>query len=158
MKLINAAISDGPVIPDKLKGRIDIKTTIRLSPREIEALYNALFSLDIALRSDDALNPDDHITIVLFDSDIVSFEFEDQETFGNQVNLVFLPVHRWRARNLNIVQMTVCILEEFCHHFWDIRDEYLVTDKVYELLQYLWPNVPKSAFYNLRSLPYDTHR
>ena len=148
MKLINATSSDGPVIPDKLKGRIDIKTTIRLLPAEIKALYDALFALDIALSCDNSLNPNDCVTVVLFNDDVVSFEFEDLGVLGSHINLVLLPVHRWRAHSLNIVQMTVCTLEEFCHHFWDIRDEHLVEDKVFELLQYLYPSAPKSVFYN----------
>lgn len=117
MKLINATTSDGPVIPDKLKGRIDIRTTIRLLPVEIKALYDALFALDIALSHDNSLNPNDHVTVVLLNDNVVSFELEDPKVLGNQINLVLLPVHRWRASSLNIAQMTVCILEEFCHHF-----------------------------------------
>lgn len=148
MKLINATISVGPVIPDRLKNRIDIRTTIRLLPAEIDALHNALFALDVALTYDNSLNPNDYVTVVLFNEDVVSFEIENPEVLGNHVNLVLLPVHRWRAHSLNIVQMTVCTLEEFCHHFWDIRDEHLVEDKVFELLQYLYPNAPKSVFYN----------
>ena len=134
MMLSNAITTKGPVIPQSLIGIIDFKSTCVLMDREISAFNSALIALSKAIDSDRAVHPDDSVTVILCDSDSVSFDFDEPTVLGNHISLIFCYLHRWRTRNLNALQMITCILEEFCHHFWKIRDENLVQYKVLSML------------------------
>ena len=148
MDLVNAVVTKCPRIPSPLSNRLIITTTCPLLPEEIQVFNNAFCALSLALSADKSVNPNMYINLVFTDSDTVSMSISDGDEWGYYVPMAIYPVHRWRMKNMNHIGMLACALEELCHHFWSIRDELLVQDKVIELIQTIMPNVRKSDVYN----------
>lgn len=148
MRLIDSVATIGPAMPNSLKNRVSFRTTCVLYENEIIAFNDALQALAVAIESDDQIFAEDSVTVILCDRDSVAFDFDDPEILGNHINLIFCFLHRWRIRSLNILQMTTCMLEEFCHHFWAIRDEIRVKYKVLEVIQHIHPSVQLSDVYS----------
>lgn len=154
MKLERSVSSVMPAPPDHLKNRVYFATTCALSDDEILAFLNVYSGLDKLLVSDESVNPNAYISIICTDSDTFSLTL-DPGFLGNQINLAILPIHRWRERNLSIMQMETCIAEELCHYFWNIRDENLVQFQVLSLLRHIHPNAQLSDAYNPHWKPDD---
>lgn len=146
MLLDSAVTSPGPHIPERLKNRLFPITTCILRQGEISAFTLAFHALDLALASDPSVPSGLWANVLFVDRDSVTLNL-DPGILGNHLPLVIYPLHRWRERELDSVHMMACALEELCHHFWSIRDETLVKDKVIELIQLVFPKIERSDIF-----------
>lgn len=85
--------------------------------------------------------------MIIFDKNILSFEFEDHKTLGNYASFIFYPIHRWRSGDYSDMQILVCILEELAHCFWLISDETEVKYRVTEIVNLLLPGITIEQLY-----------
>lgn len=70
---------------------------------------------------------------VITDKSKVTFEMDD-DAEGSRLNLVFFPINRWEEKKRTDYIILGAILEEFCHHFWNIEDEAIVKRKVIDIM------------------------
>lgn len=138
-----------PALPISLRNRVFFVSTCALTPKEETVFSTALSVLAYALSEDKTVNPKLWVNVYIIDRDTVSFTLDNPKDYGLHVPLILLPIHRWRASNYNSLGMYACILEEFCHHFWCIRDEVDVKLKTFSLIQRIFPTIQFSDLYNL---------
>jgi len=73
------------------------------------------------------------VTAVITDKKKITFEM-DEDAGGSRLNLVFYPINHWLDSEWTDYIILGAILEEFCHHFWNIEDEAIVKRKVIDIM------------------------
>lgn len=139
--------SDRIRVPDKLIGRIRFVDKCHLQPLEIAAINASLYALDRAIANDNSIAPDADVNLIFSSTDSLNLFQGNPGVMGHCYQLVVYYVHRWRLQNLPLNTMVVVILEELCHHFWNIRDEVRVKYKVLELYHHIDPSIEMQDLY-----------
>lgn len=148
MLLCNSIRTASPYIVESLKDRITLLSTCVLSEKE-QIFFGKAFAA-LAAEIDKCPPPCNHahVNIIFADNDFVNIQVETNE-MGLYVPIIIYPLHKIRAANYTDLKFYAIIFEELAHCFWFIRDEYLVQDKVIDLLRHISPNVQKSDVYNM---------
>lgn len=133
-------------VPPQFAKIANIVPLCDLRPNE-KCLFEHACKLVITQLYSDAVTPPDMPTnIFLTDKDDISICF-DHNQFGSYFVGIFYPLHKWRAANLTDRQITTCMVEEMCHVFWRIRDEYQVNFKVLDVMRIDHPELTLETLY-----------
>ncbi|MCA0980251.1 hypothetical protein [Exiguobacterium aestuarii] len=73
------------------------------------------------------------LNAIISDQKMITFEL-DEEAGGYRTNLVFYPINFWIENQWSDYAILASVLEEYCHHFWNIEDEALVKRKVVDIM------------------------
>lgn len=136
-------------LPSYFNGRIAVSTTCRFTPMESMAIEKA-FSMTAEVAKTDMvpIRQIEGLNAIFVKEDSFSFVI-DSNHCGNEVRFVLYPVHRWREKNYNDIQIMTCVVEELAHAIWLIHDEDAVKNKVVEIFRTVYPNISKNDLYNL---------
>lgn len=144
-----------PPIPEDFSRKLTWSGYCQLTQREQSLFTSAFCAFFEAYNANPPREPEITTNIIISDRDTISISYNNPDDLGTTIRFIIYPVHRWRARRLNDLQIMTCILEELCHMFFTIDDEFQVQDAVVACLKYLLPNVSKSVVYNLNWMPDD---
>lgn len=136
--------------PEQIVKKLSAAITCELTEREIILINGAIKALSnqLELENKSDLRP---VGLVFTDSDEVTYSLEENQ-LGSAFSVCTYMVHKWRKNNYNDWKILAIILEELCHHFWNIEDEFIVTEKVLEVVRRIDPAVEMHDLYNLKEL------
>lgn len=126
---------------------IQVGATCELTDAEIRAFDSAMALLYGGLQTDRMYPPVRRAIIYFIGEDSFTLSLPNPLTYGGYASIIIYPVSRWRAKCFSNNQMVVVMLEELCHCFYDIRDEYLVKEKVTALIRREFPNMTLNSLY-----------
>lgn len=126
-----------------------IVVTCDLRPNEKDTFETACRYVMTQLRSDGVTPPEVFVNIIFAAEDDVVLRFEPSH-YGACFTGIYYPVHKWRARDLNDLQIMTCMVEEMCHIFWCIQDEDKVKYKVLDVIRVGHPKLNLEDLYPYR--------
>lgn len=124
-----------PNISDfEISSKINFISTINLSEQEILLFRLGVLGIQRQLTKENInIESLPKVTAVITDRKKLTFEL-DEDAGGSRLNLVFYPINHWKDNEWNDYIKLGAILEEFCHHFWNIEDEAIVKRKVIDIM------------------------
>lgn len=129
-------------IPSNLSDKIKIYIQCVPTSQEYIAINGALYALGQAFLVSPPIHHSAQLNVFILDRDAVTITSSNPGCVGLQLNCALLFLHRWRDLHFDQTMMIATAAEEFCHFFWEIKDEILVLYKVRDLLHILAPGVP----------------
>lgn len=125
----------------------------QLTDEEINCFDIAVSLLKQALIDDGMFPPKEYAIVFFYDEDIISIKVCEPLEQGAHANMIFYPVHHWRRENYAHNDLVVIMLEELCHCFWQIQDEYIVKQKVTSIIQRNHPNLTMDSLFARFHIP-----
>ena len=132
---------------------IQVSATCELTEAEIRAFDSAMALLYGGLLADGIYPPVRRAIVYFIGEDSFTLSLPNPLTYGGYTSIIIYPVNRWRAKRFSNNQMVVIMLEELCHCFYDIYDEYIVKEKVTALIQREFPRMTLNSLYVGFSVP-----
>lgn len=134
-------LTQRPIIPKILKGRITIVSNCKLKESEIHLFNTSLQCVANHLIKDNIKLEDYYsLNIIFTETGCFSFHENDEYNNGSQFYSAVYRMNKLRKIDVNIFTMFVYI-EELAHYFWRIYDETAVKYKVVEILNDIVPNL-----------------
>lgn len=125
-------------IPLPLNNWIDIRTKVVLSERIRHIFSDCCFWVQEKIIND-KIERDFHVTII-FDSHCdLHITTTGGKFLGTQFSAIIYPVQDWIDEGLNERTIAVSIIEEMCHYFWNIHDEWEVQRYVVDVYKLAFP-------------------
>lgn len=146
--LVGAITGPGPNIDKRLVGKLFVLATIPIDEDIKKLLAMGFWGVAEQLDSDHLLNNLPRINCFITPFGDVSINLDDNQ-FGMHMAMAVYPVQKWRDSNLGELHMLLCIVEELCHHYWNIEDEVEVNYKVLEVIKRIVPKTEMSDLYNV---------
>lgn len=146
--LVNAKEVKGPKIDPRLKNKLYFKTTCDLSDELIKLFSVSIWAIAEEIEEEKLLEEEKLISCIncmTIDSDEFTIKIDNNQ-LAMTVSLAVYPIHKWTE--LTEIGICVNIIEELCHHYWNITDEVEVNFKVIKVLKRIYPNIKMSHVYN----------
>lgn len=122
-------------------------STVTLSEPEINAFDFAFSLFEQAVSSENLVLPSIPVAVYLTSDGSFSLQFVNNADLALYQRMIVIAVDRWRVLGLHPLFISVILLEELCHCFWDISDESLVKDKVVSIFQQQLPFLDRNYLY-----------
>lgn len=150
MVLNNWVETLGPSVPAELIGKFEAVASYELKEREAKLFTLALKAIVSELKKDKIEFKNLHkVTAIITKDGEFTLSISDKNTLGIRVCLAVYAVERWRKLNFNDNQILLVILEELCHHYWNIENETIVKYKVYNIIKNIFPGTTFEQFYTI---------
>lgn len=153
MSTLKGALSGvvGPIIDKRLEGKLFLLTTVPIEENVRNLLTMGFWGVAEQLEEDGLLADLVRINCFVTQYGDVSIKLDDNQE-GCHMALAIYPVQKWRNLQRTELQMLTCIVEELCHHYWNIEDEVRVNYKVLDIIKRILPNsnIQMSDLYNLQ--------
>lgn len=138
----------GPLIDARLNGKIIFNTTIQIPDKVRILMSKSFWAVAEELEQDQKL---ENITIVncivTSNGDYTIKHDEEQLAYYVYPTIVY-PIQNWTDLNCSEVHVLLFVIEELCHHFWNIDDEVEVNYKVHEVMKRIIPSIKLEDLYN----------
>lgn len=122
-------------------------STVTLSESEIYAFDFAFTLFEQAVSSENIALPSVPVAVYLTSDGSFSLRFVNNSDLALYQRMIVIAVDRWRSLCLQPLFVSVILLEELCHCFWNISDESLVKDKVVSLFHQQLPFLDRTFLY-----------
>lgn len=152
-KLVGGLNTAKPVIDKRLFNKLVLLTTVELKDTIIRVLNLGFWGIAEQLDSEGMLIDIPRVNcIVTLDGSFSIILDEEQQ--GCHMSLVIYPIQKWENANYTELKMLTCVVEELCHHFWNIEDEVKVSYKVLEVIRRIFPykDVKMANLFNIKWL------
>ena len=145
-----------PQVPLPMVTTMSVCSTCEISERLIK-LFNKSFlavayqlHLDGILSNDEILQESLHpIMCVISNDDTCTFKI-DESTLASVVSIAFYCISKWDGYDDKHICMF--IIEELCHHFWNITNELDVNFKVFDILKHIFSDIRISDVYSIQAM------
>lgn len=146
--LVNCKEGMGPTIDPRLKNKLYFNTTCELNDKLIKLFSTSIWAVAEELEKEKLLEEEkliSRINCITIDSDEFTIKLDNNQ-LAMRVSLAVYPIHKWTK----LTDVTICtnIIEELCHHYWNISDEVEVNFKVIKVLKRICPNIKMGDIYN----------
>lgn len=137
-----------PKVEGELKNHLRFLSTCEISD-DILKIMAVCINETSKLMSEEGMfeNPNSipTVNIIISDSDTISLKLSAEQLAIN-THLIFYNLDRLKPHPEHIQCMI--IIEELCHIFWNIKSEFDVNFKVYEITKRIYPNLKIFDYYN----------
>lgn len=126
-------------LPTPLYNWIDIRTKILLDER-IQSIFSACcFGVQQKIIDDNIANSNFRVSII-FDAHFdVHITGTDGIFLGTQFSMIIYPVQDWLEGNYSDRVIALSIIEEMCHYFWNVSDEWEIQKYVVKVYKRAFP-------------------
>ncbi|MFT8312941.1 MAG: hypothetical protein ABF633_01655 [Clostridium sp.] len=90
---------------------------------------------------------------VFTDGEEITFTLKENQ-FGAHLHFCWYPVEKWLKNDYSNTEIIKCILEEFCHFYWNIEDEVEVCYKVLEIMKRIDDRLKLEDLYDDNNIEY----
>lgn len=139
----------GDIVTEYFSDSIQVFSTIKLTEEELGTFGLVLSLVETQLKKDGIQKKDLKSVNVLF-TPYNEFSVKREETdnsYGCKVSLILYPVQLWRDKNLRADMIAIAMIEELCHHFWNIDDEIIAKEKSIEVINNVSPEISMDTYY-----------
>ncbi|PEM49102.1 hypothetical protein [Bacillus wiedmannii] len=143
----------GPVIDKRIEDKLFLLTTIPIEDDIKRLLTMGFWGTAEQLENDGLLNDLTKLNCIVTPYGEVSLKMDDEQD-GCHMSIAIYPVQKWKDSKRTELQMLTCIVEELCHHYWNIEDEVEVSYKVLDVIRRIMPNddIKMDKLYNVEWL------
>ena len=126
-------------IPRPLNDWIHIRTKVYLDKRIRDLFSECCYGVQAKITKDRIANKNYYV-IILFDAHgEICLKTTGGKFLGTQFSMIIYPVQDWLDENLSDQIIALSIIEEMCHYFWSISDEWEVQKYVVDAYKRAFP-------------------
>lgn len=137
----------------RINSKIIIGATTDVDERICKSFHGATVKLADQLEAEGMISDIPTCYCIFTDEEEVTFTFKENQ-FGGHIHFCWYPVGKWLKYGSSDKFILVCILEEFCHFYWNIEDEVEVCYKVLAIMQRISSKIKLSDLYDDENMEY----
>jgi len=126
-----------PSVDKAFNGTLHFLSTIEINDRIFRLIMIATDKVAEQLKADELENLK-NVWCIFSNSDEITLKL-DPEQGAIRVSLCVYPVKKWLDNNYDDIKILMCLMEELCHHYWEISDEIQVKRKVLQVMSRIFP-------------------
>lgn len=149
MTILEGAVNGpGPNIDKRLESKLFVLATTPIPEAMRKLMSMAFWAVAEQLEEDRLLENLVKVNCFVTNYGDITLKLSDNQ-LAYVISIINYPIKKWEEQNCGEIHMLMFIIEELCHHYWNIEDEVEVNYKVLEVIKRIVPKTEMGDIYNI---------